>query len=48
MTMLVHRAIGKYIHLTSYRQIIETKSCERLTVEEQHDTPEKQNTDPMC
>ena len=47
MTMLVHRAIGKYIHWTSYRQIIETESCERLTVEEQHDTPEKQNTDPM-
>ena len=47
MTMLVHRAIGKYIHLTRYRQIIETEICERLTVEEQHYTPEKQNTDPM-
>ena len=47
MTMLVHRAIGKYFHLTRCRQIIETESCERLTVEEQHYTSEKQNTDPM-
>ena len=35
MTMLVHEAIGKYIHPTRYRQIVETTSAERLTREEQ-------------
>ena len=32
---LVYQAIGKYINPTRYRQIIETESAERLTVEEQ-------------
>ena len=36
MTMLVHEAIGKYIHPTCYQQIVETESSERLTLEEQH------------
>ena len=42
MTMLVHEAIGKYIHLTRYRQIVETESSERLTLEEQHFITEDQ------
>ena len=32
---LVYQAIGKYIHPTRYRQIVETESAERLTMEEQ-------------
>ena len=35
MTMLVKQAIGKYINPTRYRQIVETESSERLTLEEQ-------------
>ncbi len=35
MSLLVHQAIGKYIHPTRYRQIIETASEERLTPEQQ-------------
>ena len=35
MTMLVHEAIGKYIHPTRYRQIVETASAELLSREEQ-------------
>ena len=33
---LVFQAIGKYIHPTRYRQIIETESAEKLTVDEQN------------
>ena len=32
---VVFLAIGKYINLTRYRQIIETESAEKLTVDEQ-------------
>ena len=32
---LVFDAIGKYIHPTRYRQIIETESCETLDTTEQ-------------
>ena len=35
MSILVHEAIGKYIHPTRYRQIVETESALRLTNEEQ-------------
>ena len=42
MRMLVHQAIGKYINLTRYRQIIETESSERLTLEEQQYVSEDQ------
>lgn len=35
MTILVYEAIGKHINPTRYRQIIETASSEKLTVEEQ-------------
>ena len=42
MTMLVHQAIGKYIHPTRYRQIVETASAERLTREEQEIISEDQ------
>ena len=35
MSKLVFHAIGKYIHLTRYRQIVETKSLNQLTSEEQ-------------
>ena len=42
MTMLVHEAIGKYIHPTRYRQIVETTSAERLTREEQEVISEDQ------
>ena len=42
MTMLVHQAIGKYIHPTRYRQIVETESSERLTPEEQNYISEDQ------
>ena len=34
MSILVHEAIGKYIHPTRYRQIVETESAERLTEDE--------------
>ena len=42
MTLLVRQAIGKYINPTRYRQIIETESSERLTLEEQHFISEDQ------
>ena len=42
MTMLVNQAIGKYIHPTRYRQIVETESSERLTREEQEFVTEDQ------
>ena len=42
MTMLVHEAIGKYIHPTRYRQIVETTSADRLTREEQETISEDQ------
>ena len=35
MTILVKQAIGKYVHPTRLRQIVETTSSERLTPEEQ-------------
>ena len=35
MTIIVFEAIGKYINPTRYRQIIETASSDRLTIEEQ-------------
>ena len=35
MTLLVKQAIGKYVHPTRFRQIVETSSSERLTPEEQ-------------
>lgn len=35
MSILVHQAIGKYIHPTRYRQIVETESVERLSAEDQ-------------
>lgn len=34
MSLLVHEAIGKYIHPTRYRQIVETESAGRLNAEE--------------
>ena len=34
MGMMVYEAIGKYIHPTRYRQIIETESADNLTTEE--------------
>ena len=42
MTMLVHQAIGKYIHPTRYRQIVETASADLLTREEQEVISEDQ------
>lgn len=42
MTMLVHEAIGKYINPTRYRQIVETESSDRLTLEEQQYVSEDQ------
>ena len=42
MTILVHEAIGKYIHPTRYRQIVETTSSDRLTREEQEIISEDQ------
>lgn len=39
---LVYQAIGKYIHPTRYRQIVETESAERLTMEEQSHISEDQ------
>ena len=35
MTILVKQAIGKYVHPTRLRQIVETTSSERLSLEEQ-------------
>ena len=42
MTMLVHQAIGKYINPTRYRQIVETESSDRLSIEEQRYVSEDQ------
>ena len=42
MIMLVHEAIKRYINPTRYRQIIETESSERLTIEEQRFVSEDQ------
>jgi len=42
MTLLVHQAIGKYIHPTRYRQIVETASAERLSRQEQDSISEDQ------
>ena len=39
---LVFQAIGKYIHPTRYRQIIETESAEKLTVDDQNAPSEDQ------
>ena len=39
---LVYQVLGKYIHPTRYRQIIETESMEKLTVEEQQSISEDQ------
>ena len=42
MTMMVHQAIGKHINPTRYRQIVETESSDRLTLEEQQYISEDQ------
>ncbi len=42
MTLLVHQAIGKYIHPTRYRQIVETTSADRLSRSEQEIISEDQ------
>ena len=42
MTMIVHQAIGKHINPTRYRQIIETESSKKLTLEEQNIISEDQ------
>ena len=42
MTILVHQAIGKYIHPTRYRQIVETASADRLSRSEQEIISEDQ------
>jgi len=42
MSMLVHQAIGKYINPTRCRQIVETESSERLTLQEQKYVSEDQ------
>lgn len=39
---VVFQAIGKYIHPTRYRQIIETESAERLSIDEQNAISEDQ------
>ena len=39
---LVYQAIGKYIHPTRYRQVVETASAEKLSVEEQKRLSEDQ------
>lgn len=39
---LVYQSIGKYIHPTRYRQIVETESAERLTVDEQNSITQDQ------
>ena len=43
MSKLVFDAIGKYIHPTRYRQIVETESLNQLTSEEQRILSEDQN-----
>ena len=35
MCKLVYQAIGKYIHPTRYRQIVETESAKKLCLEDQ-------------
>ena len=35
MCLLVYEAIGKYVHPTCYRQIIDTESADALSLEEQ-------------
>lgn len=42
MTLIVHQAIGKYIHPTRYRQIVETTSADRLSRSEQEIISEDQ------
>ena len=42
MSKLVFDAIGKYIHLTPYRQIVETQSLDKLTSKEQRILSEDQ------
>ena len=42
MTIIVHQAIGKYIHPTRYRQIVETASADRLSRSEQEIISEDQ------
>ena len=42
MSKLVFDAIGKYIHPTCYRQIVETQSLNQLTSEEQRILSEDQ------
>ena len=42
LSVPVYQAIGKYIHPTRYRQIIETESATMLNVEEQHAVSEDQ------
>ena len=44
MSELVFDAIGKYIHPTSYRQIVETQSLNLLTSKEQRILSEDRNT----
>ena len=39
---MVFQAIGKYVHPTRYRQIVETESAEKLTIEEQYSLSEDQ------
>ena len=39
---MVFQAIGKYVHPTRYRQIIETESAEKLTIDEQNSISEDQ------
>ena len=39
---MVYQAIGKYIHPTRYRQVVETASAEKLSVEEQKRLSEDQ------
>ena len=43
LSVLVFKAIGKYIHPTRYKQIIETQSCEVLLPNEQKWISEDQN-----
>ena len=42
MTMLVYQAIKKHINPTRYRQIVETESSDKLTLEEQEIISEDQ------
>eukprot|EP00111_Clytia_hemisphaerica_P013746 TCONS_00040445-protein len=42
MTLIVHQAIGKYIHPTRYRQIVETTSADRLSRSQQEIISEDQ------